>query len=192
MSEDEKKEREKIKKKIKEKKKKRDDFKNKRKKLESDNEKLENIKKCANENIKNYEQKKKYEDLINAIKNAQKYIGDASKDINNSFNEYKMYFKGNAASKIIPNYSESISQIAREKSNLDHIFASASGGKRACEDMIKNLNGKMGKNTQNIADCKRIVRECDTKISDNKRIIGEYNNKINTLEKEISRLQRKL
>ena len=189
---DKKKEREKIKKEIKRKKEDRNNLKDKRKELEDDNAKLENVKKYAEENIKNYEQKKKYEDLIIAIKNAQKYIGEASKDINNAFREYKKYFKGNAASKIIPNYSECISQIEVEKKKLDEILDKALREKLACEHMITSLNGKIRKNTKDIADCKKIIRECDTKINDNIRIIGDYNNRINTLEKEISRLQRKL
>ena len=126
------------------------------------------------------------------IEDSRKYLSKAQTDIDTAVDSYKKNFKGNAASKKLPAYAETKSQIATQNTELSHIWTSASGGKAGIQSNINTNNSKMGKNTQSVEDCNKVIKECDTKIGDNRKIINDYKNRIRDLEKDISRLERKL
>ena len=189
---DEKKEREKIKKKIKEKKEKRDNIKEKKRNLETKNKELNEKMEVAKNNIKCFENKEKYIKIMDAVKLAQVELDKALQNLEASYSSYKKNFQGNAAKVINPKFNGSRNDIIKIKNDSTGIWNAASAGKSACENMIKSNNSKIGKVTNNVADCNRFIKECVTTISDNRRIIGDYNNRIHDLEKEINRLERKL
>ena len=142
---DEKKERAKIRKKIKEKERKRDDVKKSKEKLENETKKME-------------EEKKKFETVTKQSTNATAFLNNAINNLNSAQDSYKKNFQGNAASSKLSSFSNAISSIHAIKDTLAKIKAEA-------QIQITQLTTKIADNTRIIGDYNNRIREYESEIS---------------------------
>jgi len=142
---DEKKEREKIKKKIK-------DLEKNKKELEKENDKLSDKKKYAKDNIECFEKKEMYENILkqlNTSDGAQKDLADAIEALNKSHTSYKNNLGGNAGKTKDSTYNSVRDELINIKTNvLAQAWSSASAGKAGIVSRIKSNNSKIGETTR--------------------------------------------
>ena len=129
---DEKKEKEKIRKKIKEKEKKRNKYKEEKKKLENKTDKLK-------------EEKEKFEKLRDKCATAVDYLNNAKTNLNSAQSSYNQNWSGNAANKKKSTFTNSISSIGT-------ITKTLLNAKTEAVTQIKKLQTEISDNTRIIGD----------------------------------------
>lgn len=168
------------------------EYEKKKKSYENANKQLTSKIEIANENIKHFEEKEKYQLIQTNSNSAKVCLSNAQSNISDAYLSYNNNFQGNSATVKLSTFTNSNSKIRKIREKLAKIYEEATAKLKKLNQKISSNNASIGVLTYNIADCNKAINKFKKQKTDNSKKITYYNTKRRKEQDNIARLRRKL